>query len=107
MKNLLFVVNPRSGKEQLRTRLLDIIDLFNKYGYKVTIHITQDSQDAAQVVRECAQGQDLLVCSGGDGTLNEVVSGLMSMDRDCRRWAIFRRDPRMIMLPALRFPRSF
>ena len=82
MKNLLFVVNPRSGKEQLRTRLLDIIDLFNKYGYKVTIHITQDSQDAAQVVRECAQGQDLLVCSGGDGTLNEVVSGLMSMDRD-------------------------
>ena len=84
MKNLLFVVNPRSGKEQLRTRLLDIIDLFNKYGYKVTIHITQDSQDAAQVVRECAQGQDLLVCSGGDGTLNEVVSGLMSMDRDCR-----------------------
>ena len=50
----------------------------------MTIHITQDSQDAAQVVRECAQGQDLLVCSGGDGTLNEVVSGLMSMDRDCR-----------------------
>ncbi len=84
MKNLLFVVNPRSGKEQLRTRLLDIIDLFNKYGYKVTIHITQDSQDASQVVRECAQGQDLLVCSGGDGTLNEVVSGLMSLDRDCR-----------------------
>ena len=57
MKNLLFVVNPRSGKEQLRTRLLDIIDLFNKYGYKVTIHITQDSQDAAQVVRECEIGR--------------------------------------------------
>ena len=34
MKNLLFVVNPRSGREQLKTRLLDIIDLFNKHGYK-------------------------------------------------------------------------
>ena len=84
MKNLLFVVNPRSGREQLKTRLLDIIDLFNKHGYKVTIHITQDSQDAAEVVRECAGGQDLLVCSGGDGTLNEVVSGLMSIDESRR-----------------------
>lgn len=80
MKKLLFVFNPRSGKEQIKGKLMKILDIFIKAGYEVTVHVTQRVQDAKLVTAERAKGVDLLVCSGGDGTLNEVVSGLMTLD---------------------------
>ena len=76
-KRLLFVFNPRSGRGQIRTKLLDILDVFVKHEYEVIAHPTQDSGDACQVVAEYAHRVDLIVCSGGDGTLDEVVTGLM------------------------------
>lgn len=84
MKKLLFVLNPRSGKEHIRTRLLDILDLFTKAGYEVSVHITQGPKDAVNVIRDRAEGLDLLVCSGGDGTLNEAISGLMEIEPENR-----------------------
>lgn len=84
MRKLLFVLNPRSGKEQIRTKLLDILDLFIKNGYEVSVHVTQHQNDAMKVVRKKARGRDLVVCSGGDGTLNEVVSGLMNIEPERR-----------------------
>lgn len=78
MKKMIFVFNPRSGKEQIRNKLLDILDIFTKCGYDVTVHVTQEPLDAMRVVKRCARGKNLVVCSGGDGTLNEVVSGLMT-----------------------------
>ena len=77
-KNLLLVVNPRAGKERIKNHLLEIVDLFVKAGYEVRVHITQEAQDASRVVAESAGSYDRIVCSGGDGTLNEVVSGLMA-----------------------------
>lgn len=79
-KKILFIVNPRSGKGQIRGKLLDIIDIFQKGGYEVVVHPTQGSGDAGKVARENAGEVDLLVCSGGDGTLDEVVSGLMQAE---------------------------
>ena len=84
MKKLLFIFNPRSGKELIRLRLLDILDLFIKQEYEVSVHVTQGQQDALSVVTERAERFDLVVCSGGDGTLNEVVSGLMTCPEDRR-----------------------
>ncbi len=84
MKRLLFVFNPRSGKEQIRIKLLDILDLFVKNGYEVSVHVTQSRGDALNVVRERAADVSLVVCSGGDGTLNEVVSGLMALPEEKR-----------------------
>ena len=49
-----------------------------KAGYEVRVHITQEARDASRVVAESAGAYDRIVCSGGDGTLNEVVSGLMA-----------------------------
>lgn len=46
MKKMLFIFNPRSGRERLRTKLLDILDLFVKAGYEVTVHVTQSAGDA-------------------------------------------------------------
>lgn len=77
MKKLLFVFNPRSGKGQIKSRFVDILDLFTKSGYLVTAYPTQCAGDARAVVAEQAGAYDLVVCSGGDGTLDEAVSGMM------------------------------
>lgn len=77
-KKLLFIYNPRAGKAQIRSNLLDIIDIFVKAGYQVTAYPTQATGDAVKAVREIKDDSyDLLVCSGGDGTLDEVVTGMM------------------------------
>lgn len=77
MKRLLFIVNPRSGKGQIKSSLLEILDIFNKAGYEPTMRITQSVLDAKETVKAKAAEYDCIVCSGGDGTLNETVSGLM------------------------------
>ena len=84
MKRLLFVCNPRSGKEQIRMKLLDILDIFVKHEYEVSVHVTQAQGDALSVVKDRAADCDLVVCSGGDGTLNEVISGLMEIPEEKR-----------------------
>lgn len=80
MKKMLFVFNPRSGKEQIRGYLLEILDLFTKEGFQIRVHVTQCQGDAARVVEQSGQDADLIVCSGGDGTLNETVSGMMKLE---------------------------
>ena len=80
MEKLLFVFNPTSGKAKIRDYLLDILDSFNKSNYQVTVYTTQYQGHAREIVKERGKGYDLIVCSGGDGTLNEVVSGLMELE---------------------------
>ncbi len=79
-KKMLFIYNPRAGKAQIRSNLLDIIDIFVKAGYEVTAHPTQATGDAVKVVKERHAGYDIVVCSGGDGTLDEVVTGMMQCE---------------------------
>lgn len=81
MKRLLFVYNPKAGKAQIRSNLLDIIDIFVKAGYEVTAYPTQSKGDAARAIVERAEGYELIACSGGDGTLDEVVSGMMKCEK--------------------------
>ena len=76
-KKLFFVFNPKAGKAQIKNRLLDVVDIFTKCGYDVIAHPTQGMQDAYEQSKAMASKVDLVVCCGGDGTLNEVVSGLM------------------------------
>ena len=77
MKKLLFIFNPHAGKAQIKSRLLQIVDLMVKRGYDVTIYPTQAKRDALKIVQKRAEEFDLIVCSGGDGTLYEAVSGMM------------------------------
>lgn len=79
-EKMLFIYNPRAGKAQIRSNLLDIIDIFVKAGYEVTAYPTQSAGDAIKAVRERQAGFDIVVCSGGDGTLDEVVTGMMQCD---------------------------
>lgn len=78
-KQMLLVINPRSGKGQLRSRLMEILDIFIKSGYQVQVHITQASRDAMEVVVREGANKELIVCCGGDGTLNETISGMMQL----------------------------
>lgn len=81
-KKMLFVFNPCSGKGQIKTKLLEIIDIFVKGGYEVLVHPTQEPQDGYRQVKKFAQDVDLVVCSGGDGTLDEVVTALMEVEKE-------------------------
>ena len=79
MKNLLFIYNPHSGKGLIKDNLAEIINIFIKGGYEVTVYPTQRRNDAKEKVKYSGYNYDMIVCSGGDGTLNEVISGLMDL----------------------------
>lgn len=81
MKRLLFIYNPHAGKELLKPKLSDIIDIFVKAGYEVVAYPTQAYRDAYKKIREYnSEDYDLVVCSGGDGTIDEVVAGMMKRE---------------------------
>ena len=78
-KKLLFIVNPHAGKTKSRAPLFDAVAVFSKAGYLVSVQLTQASGDARRFAQEMGGDFDLVVCSGGDGTLNETISGLMRL----------------------------
>lgn len=84
-KKLLFVFNPRSGKAQVKNYIFDITDIFTKGGYDVTVRPTQGPDDAYNSIKKKAAEYDVIVVSGGDGTLNEAVRALMSFSIDERK----------------------
>lgn len=72
----LLIVNPRSGKMKIQNELIHVIKLLNENGYEVTVEITRYHNHAREIAKN-AEHFDLMICSGGDGTLNQVVSGLI------------------------------
>ncbi len=77
MKKLLFIYNPNAGKGLVKAKIADIVDIFVKAGYEVTIYPTQCYQDAYNKVLGIEDLYDLVVCSGGDGTIDEVITAMM------------------------------
>jgi len=78
MKRMLFIYNPRAGRGEIRTALSHVIEEFTGSGYEVVVHPTMGAQDAARTVAARGEAFDLIVCSGGDGTMNEAVTGMLS-----------------------------
>lgn len=81
MKKMLFIYNPMAGKEQIKNKLSDIVQILCKGGFEVMIFATQGKEDATNIVKERGEEFDYIVCSGGDGTMNEVATGLMQIDK--------------------------
>ncbi|MCI2055995.1 MAG: YegS/Rv2252/BmrU family lipid kinase [Oscillibacter sp.] len=81
MKKLLLIINPMAGKKQSRAPLFDAVSIFSEAGYLVRIHNTTERGDATRTAIAEGPHYDLVVCSGGDGTLNETVSGLMQLEK--------------------------
>ena len=76
MKKMLFVFNPNSGKAQIKNSLLKIIQIFSNADYEVTVYPTKAALDGFERVKADEGRYDVIVCSGGDGTLNEIVSAV-------------------------------
>ena len=76
-KDMLFIYNPKAGKALIRNHLVDILDIFVKDGYEVTVYPTQARGDAIKKTKKKKDKYDIVVCSGGDGTLDEVFTGMM------------------------------
>lgn len=83
-KRLLLMFNPTSGKSQIKPNLWNIIDVFVKGGFDVTVYPTQRRMDAHDTIIERAEEFDIIVVCGGDGTLSESVSGLMVLPKEKR-----------------------
>ena len=78
-KTLMLIVNPRAGRSRSLAPLLDVISLFSEAGYLVSLRQTAGQGDAARFVREDGSAFDRIVCCGGDGTLNEALTGFMDL----------------------------
>ncbi len=76
-KTLLFLYNPHAGRGAIRIQLSDVVDLFVKAGYEVTVYPTQEKGDASRRIPLWADRYDRIVCCGGDGTMDEVVAGML------------------------------
>lgn len=81
-KKLLLIINPCAGQRKAKKYLCDIINLFNRAGFSVLVHITADSGDAETAAMRYASQIDLVVCCGGDGTFNETLSGILKSSAD-------------------------
>ncbi len=78
MKNVLMIINPSAGKLKSKTALFDMLSEFCKAGYQVITQITQYKGHATELAKNAKlRKTSLIVCCGGDGTLNEVITGIM------------------------------
>ncbi len=84
MKKLLYIYNPAAGRRTAKASLSDVVEVFSRQGYEITVHPTQERGDATRTVLEDGGGFDRVVCCGGDGTLNETVQGLLALPADKR-----------------------
>ena len=76
-KKLYFIYNPLAGKGNVRGKLYEIIQALASAEYEVTVYPTREPKDATERVENLPEDYDLVVCCGGDGTLDEVVTGMM------------------------------
>lgn len=83
-RKLLLIVNPRSGRAKMKAQLLPVCEIFSRAGFEVTVHPTSRRADATERAAAIKSSEfDRVIVCGGDGTLNEVISGLQSANVDC------------------------
>ena len=77
MESTLFIVNPVSGRRKIKPLLYKVVDMLCQFGCKTTIFITTGPLEATRIVKEYSHDFERVICCGGDGTLNEIFTGLM------------------------------
>lgn len=79
-KRLMLIINPRSGKSKKKKVFSAIEETIRDEGWTVDTYFTEYRGHATELA-ERAGGYDRIVCVGGDGTLNEVINGLMTLEK--------------------------
>ena len=80
MKRCLIIINPSSGKHIIQNKLDRIIGQLTLQNIveHFEIFYTEKKDDAYYKTRDCDENQyDFIMSVGGDGTLNEVISGMV------------------------------
>ena len=106
-KKLLLIVNPFSGKAKMVTNLMAVTQILSDRGFEVTVYPTKRAGDATLRAKEIKENEyDRIVVCGGDGTLNEVITGLMLSGAKCKigyipagtlnEWSLGLKIPRSI-----------
>lgn len=81
-KRIMLIVNPKAGKMRSKFAVSDIAELFAKNEFEVAIYFTSLEYGAEYLVKEHAKEFDIIACCGGDGTVNEIIKGMMDI-KDC------------------------
>ena len=81
MKKCVIIMNPESGKKKKITTYQDFYDILRKYGYDTEIIFTKAKGDAENIIQALDKNTDLVISAGGDGTLNEIVTGNMKRQK--------------------------
>ena len=79
-KKLMLIVNPAAGRGAYKTNFTEALLMLARGGYTTTLYFTGERGDASRFAAQYAAGYDAVACIGGDGTLSEVLGGLMQMD---------------------------
>lgn len=82
MKKILLIVNPCAGRKQGSAKLSEIVGLLNNADFETTIHVTNARGDGIVTARDFAPRMDAIACIGGDGTLNECITGVLQSGCD-------------------------
>lgn len=82
-KRLVLILNPAAGLKQGKRYLADLITVFEEYDYECLTIVTRARGEATQAAARHCGDADLIVAVGGDGTLNEVLQGLVSCGGSC------------------------
>ena len=83
-KRIMLVVNPMAGKGQAKNCLMDVIKVFSEAGYGTMVYSTNYAGHAVELARDHGGGYPVVACIGGDGTLSEVISGIMQLPEEER-----------------------
>ena len=81
MKKCVIILNPESGKKRNITTYQDFYDICRKHGYDAEVILTKARGDAERIIQCVDKKTDLVICAGGDGTLNEIVTGNLKREK--------------------------
>ena len=81
MKNLMLIVNPAAGRSGYRYNFPEALQLLDRGGYRTTLYFTAARGEATDFARKNGERYDVVACIGGDGTLSEVITGLMALEK--------------------------
>ena len=80
-KKALLITNPLSGIDRKRISASEIMKKLVSAGFDFTVKKTKGPNDATEIVKESGNDHDVIVCCGGDGTLNETINGVLTLDK--------------------------
>ena len=78
-KKLMLIINPAAGRGGYKLNLPDALHLLDRGGFRTTLFFTAGRGEATEFAAAHGEEYDVVACVGGDGTLSEVLSGLMRL----------------------------